>query len=124
MSVQSINEFFPSQWLKGDDIPDGEYLVLTIKSLDWEAIGFEKEFKPVMVFDETSKKLVLNKTNGKVLESLFGKNIADFIGKKISLCKKPVEFQGNTTMAIRILPEAPKSTEQINEALGEAEEPE
>jgi hypothetical protein len=131
MSTLSINDFFPSPWLKADDIPDDEDLVFTVQSLDWEAIGFEKESKPVMTFNETSKKLVLNKTNGKTLESLFGKNVTNFFGKKISLYKKLVEFQGKASMGVRIRPEAPNNAvesepateEQINLVLGQAEAP-
>ena len=131
MASLTIGEFFPTHWLKADEIPDDEDLVLTIQSLDWETIGFDKETKPVMLFEETNKKLVLNKTNGKTLESLFGKNIADLIGKKISLYKTQVEFQGIPTMSVRIrlkvpngvVESEPPTEEQINLALGDAEVP-
>jgi hypothetical protein len=123
MSTKSISDFFPSPWLRADSIPDASDLVLTIKSLDWEMIGSEKESKPVMTFHETSKKLVLNKTNGNILASLFGKNIIDFIGKKISLYKTPVEFQGKSILGVRIRPESPKNFEEIKQVLGDAEAP-
>ena len=132
MNSKTIDDFFPSEWLKADDIPDNKFLVLTIKSLEWEEIGFDKEVKPVMTFNEINKKIVINKTNGKTLESLYGKLIENFINKKIILQKQPVEYKGTTTLGVRIRPEIPQNInriepdrdDQINMALGEAEVPE
>ncbi len=105
-----INTAFPSRWLKASDIGD-EDLSLTIVSVDEEDVGQgkTKEVKPVAFFSETDKGLILNKTNAKSIEQLYGPETDDWIGKTIRLFATDVEFQGDQVEAIRVRRHAPQA---------------
>lgn len=100
-----LGEAFPSKYLSAADVPD-DGLVVTIKSYDLQDVGQgeRKEQKPVLHFREPDvKSLVLNKTNARVIEQVVGSDdLDDWIGKKVTLIPREVEFQGETVWAIRV----------------------
>ena len=100
-----LSDAFPSKWLAASDIPD-EGLQVTINSYDLQDVGQgdRKEQKPVLHFRERDvKSLVLNKTNARVIEQVIGSDDLDnWIGHKITLIPREVEFQGETVWAIRV----------------------
>ena len=55
-----------------------------------------------MTFGSGEKSLIVNKTNGKAMAKLFGRDTADWIGKKITLVPTEVDFKGDLVDAIRI----------------------
>ena len=97
-----FNEMFPSPWLKADDIGDG--LNLTIKQISTEQVGKEKEVKPVIHWQEDYKSMILNKTNGKSIASMYGDDSADWIGKTIDLYQTAVEVASETYQVVRVKP--------------------
>lgn len=102
----SFDQIYHSRWLKAEDLPD-EDLALTIKDVTDEEVGTDKELKLILTFHETSKQLILNKTNGKTMADRFGKEPNGWIGKRIVLYSTEVDFGGKTTLAIRIRPKSP-----------------
>jgi hypothetical protein len=100
-----LGEAFPSKYLSAADVPD-EGLAVTIDSYDLQDVGQgdRKKNKPVLHFRERDvKSLVLNKTNAKVIEQVTGSDDLDnWIGHKITLVPREVEFQGETVWAIRV----------------------
>jgi hypothetical protein len=102
--MTTVGDIFPSKYLKADDVED-EDLTLTIKELKQEKMGPEDadgETKPVLYFDETDKGLVLNVTNAKTIQGLYGKHIEKWTGNKIVLFWTEVGFKGEMKPAIRI----------------------
>lgn len=97
------SEVFPSAFLKAQDIPSTG-VVVTIKSGEMETLGQGKdaEEKFVLSFNETTKKLVVNSTNWKTIEKLHGEDSDTWVGKPITLVAREVDFQGETTVAIRV----------------------
>lgn len=96
---------FPTEYvgahdLRGRDVPH------TIKSVSIELLtmtGGAKEKKPVVQFRETwAKKLILNKTNAKIIAAQFGKDTEKWIGKKIVLYPTTTQFGPNTVDCIRV----------------------
>lgn len=75
-------------------------VVLTIKSVQVEAIGQDKEEKPTLAFMESNKKLVLNATRVSQLEGIFGEE--DLVGKRIQVVAKDVEVRGRTYFMLAI----------------------
>lgn len=74
-------------FFKTGDIKDGGPLELTIRDLVIEELrgdGDSKEDKPVLTFQETKKKLVINTTRAQQLGSIFGPN-EDLSGKRVLL---------------------------------------
>jgi len=98
----TIDELFPSPYLKHDDIGDQD-MALTISNYDFEAIGVDQpEMKGVLYFEETDKKLVLNKTNAGTISEIYGKEITQWVGKPIALYKTEVSFAGRTVWGVRV----------------------
>jgi hypothetical protein len=104
MNMTTVGDLFPSKFLKADDVEDAD-LTLTMKELKQEKMGpddGEGEMKPVLYFNETEKGLVLNVTNAKVIQGLYGKTIEKWVGQKVVLFWTEVGFKGEMKPAIRI----------------------
>lgn len=109
---------FPSLYLAAHDLL-GRDVVLTIRRLVVEDLKTERgtEKKPVVYFDETFKKaqaagtdekrLVLNKTNAKTIAEIYGPEVNDWTGKRITVYATKVSAFGKETEAIRVRPVAP-----------------
>lgn len=100
--MANINDAFPSNYLKASDL-QGSQPVVVIDRVEFEAVGREKEMKPILYFAGKEKGLVLNKTNAKNVAGLTGSyETNDWKGFSIRLYPTHVEFQGETVEAIRI----------------------
>lgn len=97
---------FASKFLRGDDIGDGRVTV-AIERIEMEEVGKAREEKPVIYFTGKSLGMVINATNWKTLRAMLGDETDDWIGQRITLYTAPVEFEGKTTMALRVLPKKP-----------------
>lgn len=121
----NINDMFPSNWLKADDLPEDDDLQVTIKSIVTEEVGqgTERETKAVVYFRETDKGLVLNKTNAGTIAQIHGTDTDDWEGKKIALFAQEVDFRGKQVLAIRVRLKKPKPAagrEPVAAAAGKA----
>jgi len=98
-----LSEAYPSSFLKADDL-QGRDVIATISSVELESIGqgADKEQKLVIGFRGKEKKLVCNKTNAGTIGQLYGDETDDWIGKQVILTARDVEYQGKTTLAIRV----------------------
>jgi hypothetical protein len=104
-----FDKLFGGKFLKASDIDEEtNNLIVTVKDWDVQELGQGKEEKLTISFRETDKELVLNKTNGGTLASLYGKDPDGWIGRKIALYATEVDFAGKTTLAVRIRVRAPK----------------
>jgi hypothetical protein len=103
----SFDELFPGRFLKSGQFK-GKDVTLTIKSVRTEKLpsdqGGEK-VKGIVGFQETPLELVLNRTNGECLKSLFGAD-ADpgWIGHRVTFFPAPFHdnMTGEDTTAIRV----------------------
>ena len=109
MRFKSIDEFFPSSYLRSSDLPDGD-VTLTIDCI--ESGDFDGVTKPIVRFEETDKSLALNRTNAATIRVLYGADYEkDWPRKRIQLFRQEIDFRGKPTLAIRIRPRVPKSSE-------------
>jgi hypothetical protein len=100
--VANINDAFPSNYLKASDLA-GQQPTVTIDRVEFEAVGREKEMKPVIYFAGKDKGMVLNKTNAKNIAGLIGSfETGDWSGTRIRLYATHVEFNGETVETIRV----------------------
>jgi hypothetical protein len=121
---QTVDELFPSPYLKHDDVGDQD-LILTISKFDFEEIGIDQpEMKGVLYFEETDKKLVLNKTNASTIGDMYGNNINQWIGKQIAVYKTEVSFGSKMVMAIRVRIKPPKNEQPVQPELLDPPPPE
>ena len=102
-----FDDLYPSKFMRASDL-NGAPLTVTIGGVSRENVGGEP--KVIITFASGEKPLICNKTNGKTLAKLFGKDTADWIGKQIVLFPCEVDFKGDTVEAVRI--RAPRTTAQ------------
>jgi hypothetical protein len=101
--MPSIDEAFPSAFLKAEDL-QGRNVTVTIQSATIEQIGQgrDKETKIVLALVGKQKKLVCNKTNANTIASLYGKDYTLWAGQQITLTPREVEWNGAMVWAIRV----------------------
>jgi len=96
---------YPSKYINSGDLK-GRKITVTIAELKRELLkqrNGQQEAKPILYFKETSKGLVVNKTNLKTLQSVCGSRESnDWTGKKVVLYATPVTFGDEIRDGIRI----------------------
>jgi hypothetical protein len=108
--MPSINEAFPSKYLKAADLK-GRNVVVTIDRAEYEQIGDDR--KLILYFEGKEKGVVLNKTNANNIAATHGDDTDDWKGQQVVLFEAMVDFQGKTVPAIRIrMPQAKDRPQQ------------
>jgi hypothetical protein len=100
-----IGAAFPSKYVKASDLPDGQFIPVTIASVVIENVagdGQAETDKPVLYFSGKEKGLVLNKTNSSEISAAYGDETDDWAGKKILLYAATTPFNGKTVPCIRV----------------------
>jgi len=99
----NLNEAFPSAFLKAQDL-NNKSVTVEIASVELTELGQgrDKETKLLVSFRGKEKKLVCNKTNASTIAKLYGDDTDGWIGNKITLQPREVEFQGDMVLAIRV----------------------
>jgi hypothetical protein len=103
-----MDDLFPSKYIKASALEDGD-MTLTIKSIGKETMKDKKGeeiTKPVLSFTDYDKMLVLNVTNARAIEELYGEP-DNWVGKKVTLFWAEVDSFGEITPAVRIRKQKP-----------------
>lgn len=82
-----FDQLYPGRFLKAGELL-GKKVTLTIADVDVEELegdGGTKKVKAIISFRETKKQLVACKTNGLCLREMFGKELANWVGKRITI---------------------------------------
>ena len=95
------SEAYPSKYLKSADVK-AKQMIATISYVAMETVGQDKKEKPV-IYLETGKPIVCNRTNFEAIEEAFGDS-EDWPGKKIKVYCAPTQYQGKRVDGIRIEP--------------------
>ena len=85
--VSNFDELYPGRFLKAG-LFKGTKPTLTIKDVDVEEMegsDGKKKQKAILSFVERPMELVMCKTNGLCLKAMFGKELKDWIGKRVTL---------------------------------------
>jgi hypothetical protein len=99
----TINDAYPSKYLKAGDLPEEGSQLVTIEKIALEELGRDRDTKPVIYFEELDRGMVCNKTNARAIARVTGsEDFDDWIGRKIALYRAEVEFQGEMVEAIRV----------------------
>ncbi len=93
-------DIFPSKYLSAADLPD-DGMVVTIKDVTIERMQDGAE-KPIALFVEDIKDMIINVTKWNTLEKLYGDESDDWAGKKISIKPGEVKFKGEMVACIDI----------------------
>lgn len=113
-----VRLLFPTLYLAAPDLR-GKEVTLTIRELRLDTLESkgDKEERPVLYFEETresarksgkkEKRLVLNKTNAKIIGALYGFEATAWAGRRITLYPTETEAFGERVECIRIKTTAP-----------------
>ena len=94
------------------DLPGGKDTTLTIKRVvggELTAMGGRKSKKPIVHFASDVKPLICNKTNGKTIAGMYGNEVAQWAGKRVTLYVSMTRNPdgGGEVECIRIRPKIP-----------------
>lgn len=80
------DQLYPGRFVKAGDLL-GKRVTVTITSVDLDELEGDKgkKIKGIISFKETNKQLALNKTNGICLKAMFGRKLAEWEGKRVTL---------------------------------------
>lgn len=98
-----VSETYGGNTLTAEDMPN-DGMRVTIRRVimkTFEDNGRERD-KLVLHFEETTKSLVLNKTNADIITEMYGDETDDWEGQAIDLYRTKVEFNGKRVPAIRV----------------------
>jgi len=99
-----IRLMFPTDYVTAADLA-GQDKTVTIASVAQEELtmqGGVKETQWIVSFAEAKKKLVLNKTNAKLIAAHHGDESDDWIGKQVTLYPTQCKFGRETVDCIRV----------------------
>lgn len=122
-----VSELKSSKFLKKDDVGNGVLVTIAgVEQVNVAKEGAPEELKWCMHFNELDKPLVLNSTNGQIIEQITGKDDSDdWTGAKIVLYNDPnVSFGGKLTGGIRVRAPKVKATAKPAPKAKPAPEPE
>lgn len=114
--MPKLNEIFSGDYLKAEDL-QGRSVPVTISAVSVKE--FDDGKKLILSFAGKDKQLVCNKTNASIIQEVLGSSDTDdWVGQKVTLITKKVEFQGKLVPAIRVKLEdgfnsAPKQPEIV-----------
>lgn len=117
-------DLFPSNYIQAkiDLLRNGAPIKANVTIEDVQLVTFQRDGggsddKPVISFKETNKSLILNKTNFNALMQLYpADDTRQWVGKRITLTAKEVDYRGQPTWGTRISLVAP---EQNGNEVGE-----
>jgi hypothetical protein len=94
-----VSEMFKRRFVKASDVEE-QPLTLTISGV--EAVELEEGTKYAVSFEESEMELILNVTNARTIEKLYGGDTEAWTGKKIMLFAQQVDFRGEQVLAVRV----------------------
>jgi hypothetical protein len=107
-----FRKFYDAKYVGSWDLPDKDTVVTITKVVGEEltSVGGRTNKKPVLYMKGTEKGLALNKTNSKAIAGMYGVQIEDWIGKRISLYKSTTRAPDGSgdVECIRVRPQIPK----------------
>lgn len=93
------DELYPGRFLKAGEL-HGKKVTLTIRDVDVEELIGDKgaKMKGIVSFEKTPKQIALNRTNGTCLREMFGRTLANWVGKRVVIF--PGEWNGEPCIRI------------------------
>ena len=96
-----VSDIFVTRYLRAADL-GGRAPLVTVKAVSRQ--DFPDGPRLVVAFEEGSKLLSLNRTNARELARLFGDETAGWIGQRVRLVVRDVDYRGQMVPAVRVAP--------------------
>ena len=111
--MTDYRSMFDREYIGSWDLPRDRDAVVKIRDVKAAVLnnGRTQNKKPILYFDGKEKGMVCNKTNAKTVASLYGNDVAGWIGKSIALYVATTRDPsgGGDVECIRVRPTAPKA---------------
>ena len=108
---------FNYNYIGAYSLPVGSDMILTIKEMQQEEVAQlngKKDMCFTAHFSEANvKPMILNKTNCKIIEKMYGSFTEDWVGKKIQIYSAKVSAFGTETDALRIRNQIPGGKSEV-----------
>jgi len=111
---------FPNEYLAAEEF-GGKDVTLAIRNVKFDDLKLTDgatERKPIVFFEKTKKKFVLNKTNATTIAKLHGAEARGWAGKRITLYPTTCQAFGKTVDCIRVRDNVPPEARQQQGASG------
>lgn len=105
-----------AKYLKADDLPEKAAVELAIEKVEVETLKNDDGEKDALVvyFSGKERGLVVNATNSRVLEDVFGTDVDAAIGQKVVLYRDMTNLRGKQVPCLRLrAPEQPVNSDEI-----------
>jgi hypothetical protein len=102
----NVKSMFPSKFVAAQDLC-GQAVNVVMAGIKVEKVGSDDEQRPVLYFQGMTKGMVLNRTNARRIEQLYGSETDAWLGKPITIYPSETDFAGETVPCIRIKAEPP-----------------
>jgi hypothetical protein len=99
---------FPSKFVAAQDLC-GQDVTVVIAGIKVEKVGSDDEQRPVVYFQGMNKGMVLNRTNARRIEQLYGGETDAWLGRPITIYPSETDFAGETVPCIRVRGDVPLS---------------
>lgn len=97
-----MNQVLSSKWMAKEDVPV-QGVDLIIRQITQEAVGDEMEEKYAMHFHGSYKPLLLNRTNIRIVMSLYGPKSESWLNNPICVYNDPtISYGGRLTGGVRL----------------------
>jgi hypothetical protein len=95
---------FKGEYISAVELGDKQptLTIVDVKGLMLDEEDGKQKGKGLVVFKETDRGWVLNKTNAQCLAAMFGKDTNGWKGKRVTLCMKMVQVGRETEPGIRV----------------------
>jgi hypothetical protein len=101
MSI-NFDQVLSSKWMSKDDVPT-QGVDLIIRSITQEQVGDELEEKLALHFHGSYKPLLLNRTNIRILQSIYGSDSSKCLNQPICVyCDPTISYGGRLTGGVRL----------------------
>lgn len=100
--MTNVNDIYTSNYLTAADL-QGKEPIVTITQVDVVKMN-DGQVKICIFPNNKPKGVVLNKTNARAVNDLYGPETDSWIGKRIKLVTVWTDYQGKPVQAIRIVP--------------------
>lgn len=93
------------------DFHDATLTIKRVTAGEVTGQGGKKSGKPIVEFSDHTRKLALNKTNGKIIADMLGTpDVSKWVGKRITLYPTNTSFGSEQVECIRVRPTLPPQT--------------
>ena len=111
--MTDYRSMFDREYIGSWDLPRDRDAAVKIRDVKAAVLnnGRQSNKKPILYFDGKEKGMVCNKTNAKTVASLYGNDVAGWIGKSIALYVATTRDPsgGGDVECIRVRPTPPKA---------------